>query len=383
MNSEETAAAYRELSSKYHTDAWTEPIGVTDHLEALSQVLESGGDYSTTFEYDRSAVAAYADDWSAFRDDLRDADMSELIRDRVIEEIQEKLECSTLLTQGGDEAYTEFQRQRIGLPEPELVAMAQTILDGDLSVLPFHVCASEDGEESITSAHVQSLMSQALGAYGLEEWYAVEEPNMAARASVNGSLHRVRVRQGTLFTQCAADRLLAHEIGGHVLRWANSQNQPEAWASIALGRTVATEEGMAAWREVQFNLLTEEQIRVYAARVIAVDTAQKEGLLGVARRIADFVDPQQAAEIAVRTKRGLKNPDNLGGMTKDWGYLAGLLAMADLAQNAPDNLRLLAGVKWPVDDLPLICQLHKQGAIVEPELVPDRVRLGLSSSTSQ
>lgn len=377
MRSEEAVAAYKELSARYHTDAWTEPIDVAARRQELSEVLVGGGEFPSGFEYDRGTVAAYIADWSAFLDRLPEVEMSEPIRDRVAEEVRDGLERAAILARGDDEAYSEFERRRVGLPDSELVAEARAVLDGDLTVLPFAVAPSEDEPATTTSAQVQSRMAAALEAYGLDEWHAVEEPNMAAQASVNGSFHRVRVRQGTMFTARSADRLMAHEIGGHVLRWANSQSQPEAWASIALGRTVPTEEGMAAWREVEFGLLTEEQVRVYAARVVGVDRAQREGLADVARCLSDFVGPQQAVEIAVRTKRGLADPNAPGGMAKDWGYLAGLLVMADLAGNAPESLRILAGVKWPVDDLASILALYDAGHIVEPGLVPDREKLGL------
>lgn len=164
-----------------------------------------------------------------------------------------------------------------------------------------------------------------------------------------------------------------------MLRWANSQDQPGQWVSVPLGRTVPTEEGMATWREGEFGLHSQERLRVYAARVVAVDAARREGLADVARRILPHVGPQQAAEIAIRAKRGLSNPNGPGGQAKDWGYLAGLLRVSVLAQQNPETLRLMSGVKWSLDDEPLVQDLQRSDRIRMPLLLPDATRLGLTT----
>jgi hypothetical protein len=351
-------------------------------LTALKRILEKDrpGPYPENFTYDRSDIADYVEDWSAFRDLLADADMNGAVRGRVAAEVQEKLDRARVLANQMDATYTGFEQAHVGLPDNTLVNLAWAILDGDRAGVPFPVCSAEGGvEATVTSLAMRNRMASALDAYGLDDWVAIEEPSMAAQASVNGPRRRVRVRAGTMFSPRAADRLLAHEIGGHVLRWANSQHQPEAWVSVALGRTVPTEEGMAAWREVEFGLQTAEQLRIYAARVVAVDAARSEGLVDVARRILPYVDAQHAAEIAIRAKRGLLDPNGPGGQTKDWGYLAGLLTMAELAKHDAAALRLLAGVKWPIDDLALIMDLHQQGRIHLPERTPEVEKLGLQT----
>lgn len=382
MGGEDLPAVYRELSARYRADRWVEPLDVAGQLGRLSAWLADGaaGSYLTGFDFDRSEVAAYAADWEGFLASLGDADIDDALRLRVQTEVEDKLRRAAALAADDDAGYSEFERTQVGLPQAELVQLAREILDGDLSGLPFPMPPdAPDAEPVVTSSELRDRMSAALTAYNLADWTAIEDPNMTARASVNGPRRRIRVRAGTVFTPRDADRLLAHEVGGHVLRWANSQGQPEAWASVPLGRTVATEEGLAAWREVEFGLITKQQLRVYAARVVAVDAAQREGIAAVAGLLLPHVGVQQAAEIAVRVKRGLHDPNRPGGQTKDWGYLDGLLGICRLAGESPQTLTLMAGVKWPLEDVPLVTELHARGRLVMPTRLPDATKLGLSA----
>ena len=382
MQNEEALVRYRELSAEHYVDVWTEPVDVLDHMAALQGMIAAGvpGSYPKAFAYDRSGIAPYISDWTVFRSSLVDVNMDRAVQGRVLAEIDEQLQRADILSRQNDDDYVSFENAHVGLPDSALVTIAQAILDGETESVPFPISMEGNvGGEVVTSSAMQHRIASALTAYGLQGWSVIEERNMSAQASVNGPKQRVRVRAGSTFTPRGADRIVAHEVGGHVLRWANSYGQPEAWVSVALGHTVPTEEGLAAWREVEFGLQTEEQLRVYAARVIAVDTASREGLADVARRVAPYVSVQQAAEISIRSKRGLQDPNQPGGQTKDWGYLAGLLVMARLAADDPDMLSLMGGVKWPLEDAPLIVALQRQGRVHLPQHLPSAERLGLET----
>lgn len=383
MRSEDAVAAHRALLAEHPTTPWVEPLKVQDHLGILKRMLvdEVPGSYPQNFDYDRSQIGHYLADWNAFRAELGTAEMDDAIRARVLAEIDVQCERADGLSWWRDDQYAAFEVSHIGTPERELVSVAQAILEGDLSQMPLPLSSGDESNAApqITSSDIQARMAAALTAYGLDDWSAVEEPNMAARASVNGAKRRIRVRTGVTATPHEADRLLAHEVGGHVLRWANSHHQPEAWVSIPLGQTVPTEEGMAVWREVEFGVQSERQLSVFAARVVAVDAARSEGIADVARRVLPYVGARDAAEIAMRVKRGLRDPNAPGGQTKDWGYLAGLIEMAKLAKEAPETVQLMAGVKWPMEDAPLVTELHRRGRVHLPTLLPDAAMLGLTT----
>lgn len=111
----------------------------------------------------------------------------------------------------------------------------------------------------------------------------------------------------------------------------------------------------------------ERQLRVYAARVIGVALSVDLGIIGVGRHLSEIVGPEAAAEIALRCKRGLPDPNQAGGPTKDHGYLSGFLIARSLD---PSTLRMLRSVKWPFERLPEIRHLAEQHLLIPPLLEP-------------
>jgi hypothetical protein len=114
-------------------------------------------------------------------------------------------------------------------------------------------------------------------------------------------------------------------------------------------------------------LIDERQLRIYAARVIGVALSVDSGIVDVARQLAEIVGSEAASEIALRCKRGLPDPNQAGGPTKDYSYLAGYLTARRLD---PLKLRMLRSVKWPFQRLPEIQHLAEQHLWIPPLLDP-------------
>lgn len=262
-------------------------------------------------------------------------------------------------------AFSEVEARIKGLPPVEVVEEARRI--AETPPADREVC---DGE--VPAEQMVELAERALSAYGIADWTVQVSDAMAARVSVNGALRRVRVRARETFSRHVAERLLVHEIGGHVLRWVNSRRQPEPLAQVPLGATVPTEEGLALWLEDRFGYLDDAALRTYAARVLAVEAARTHGIVEVVRSVADIVGLEAAVEIGIRVKRGLVNPNDPGGSTKDWGYLGGLLRVRAIADVDPADVSLLQGVKWSADHLALARSLAIDKRIVRPVLSAQR-----------
>lgn len=77
---------------------------------------------------------------------------------------------------------------------------------------------------------------------------------------------------------------------------------------------------------------------------------------------------ESAVDLAIRVKRGLRDPNRPGGATKDHGYLSGLLK---LRQMPADDVAALRATKWPIVMLPVIRELFDEGVLHNPELVFD------------
>lgn len=364
------AAAITALDRVFETSTWLLPTAASWHRTELKQVARSErSTYPHSFAYPAIPLADYITEIDEVRQ-VAERDLGGGLHTAVLEELGRRALWAEGVKARDHAALTRVETLSHGVPTQALVDEAQRILSDrfDLSVTPNDVSAPE----------LKSLLEAALSAYGLHDWFVEESDAMASKASVNGALKRIRVRAGASFTRRGADRLIVHELGGHVLRWANSAAQPEPLAQVPLGATVATEEGLAIWLESQFDLLDRQVIRTYAARVLAVHTAQTHGIIGVVRVLLDHMSIDDAIEIALRAKRGLVDPNAPGGATKDWNYLGGLRMIQELHEQSPEDVQLLQNVKWSSQHLPLARQLAAAGRITRTAHRPDPTRLGLS-----
>jgi len=197
------------------------------------------------------------------------------------------------------------------------------------------------------------MLRTALTLYGLDHW-RIEITDTSANVLVDGLNRVIQVRRDLRIDLDQAHQLVAHEIGRHVLSAENARRQPDPFAQFALGaHQVATEEGVATWLETHLTRsATTPRRHLFAARVLAVLWAQDDGVVDLADRLCERLPQPQAIDLAVRVKRGLRDMNAPGGMTKDYMYLAGLLEVERLLESRPAALDLLQLTKWSLTLLP-------------------------------
>lgn len=355
------AAALTELHSSMHVLRWLTPEYLPAHAESLAAVVTRGGaEYPGSFTYapvdlsqsftllDRATLAA-----SAFNGPLGAALTDELKRTH-----------ATLDAVGSrdDELLSAWACTHTGLPDTSTRHEAHRLLASPPDPQPLR---------NQTSADLADAIGTALAAYSLSGWTIKFSPAIASRASITGSRRLVQIRAGLRLSSDELTRLVVHEIGGHVLRWENAYRQTEPLLAVPLGDTTPTEEGLAALLEERFSVSNNAQLRTYATRVHAVELAQTEGIVGLARQLRSHVGLDAAVSIALRVKRGLIDPNRPGGLTKDHSYLTGLLALRKLHESA---LAVLQGTKWPLSLLELAKELSDPN---HSSLQPDERLLAL------
>jgi hypothetical protein len=336
----------------------------------LTRCLEEGHQqYPEHFDYPEFDLRGYLADLSEVRA-LIDAEAPEHFRSALADDLARMATRANSLSEG-DLAYARTAPKIDGLPDETVLERARAVLRrrGKNEV------DTNDGE--VGAEAIAERMRTALDNYGLHEWTVEIHASMAAKASVNGIRKRLRIRQGIVLSERAVDRLIVHEIGGHVLRWANANIQPERLAGLSIGPSTLTDEGLALWEETRAGLGDPSMERLYAARAIAVDAAQSQGILDVARLVLPAVGLPAAVEIAFRVKRGLRDPNTPGGLTKDWAYLGGLIKIGDLLGAGGDTLDILRVTKWSVDHLNLAKSLRDKGLLTGPRFTADADRLAL------
>jgi len=129
-----------------------------------------------------------------------------------------------------------------------------------------------------------------------------------------------------------------------------------------------TEEGLTSYFEELTGNTSDEMMRDYAGRVIAVDSVcQDLTFKKTFERLKDhsFTD-DQAWNLAVRAHRG-------GGYIKDHVYLEGLTIVKDFAAKGGDFKTLYVG-KVGIDHLPLVEKLLEEGVLQEAKYLPKFIK---------
>lgn len=267
-----------------------------------------------------------------------------------------------------DATFVGWSRAAYGLPSATTLSAAYELLGEPGPIEP---------PRDIPALELVGFVNKALSNYGLSDWTGVTDDTMVATASVRSASNRVTVRSDALFSDADVRRLLVHEVGVHVLRTVNARRQRQSLARLSAGRSAETEEGLAAWHEELFGVSSPATLRGYAARVVGVQIAETEGIVETARQLAEYVGPDQAIAVAIRVKRGLRDPNQPGSFSKDHAYLSGLLRLrAELAAN-PGDLALVMSTKWAIDELPLARALRDSGELSDRGLLADASLLGL------
>lgn len=358
----DSAEQLHTLARLFTPVAWTTPANLAGLRDALAATLVLGAPFTADFRYPSVDVATIEASAEAVRAASRTYDP--LLRDRVLTEVDDIVTTARVIASRDDAALAAHEDKPARRPTPEVIAEGRRILAWTPE-------PPADPTRAVDAAATASAIHAALRRYGIDDWAVELHPNMSARLSVTGTRRLVKVRSDLTVTDAERDRLLAHEVGGHVLRWVNAGEQPEPLAALPLGATVATEEGNAASVEEELGVSGPDQLRSYALRVLAVDAGRTRGLVDLARNLTTWLSPADAAELALRVRRGFVDPDTPGVRSKDHGYLTGLLAFRRLRANAPDDLALLRVTKWPLEWLPLMRDLRDAGRLRLPRLTPD------------
>ena len=249
-----------------------------------------------------------------------------------------------------------------GAPDDDLVGLAHGLVAA-LDERP----ASAQGEEVVGATAFAAAARADLERYRQRsDAVPVEvEIRTDVAASLMVSRGRLLVSSRAQIPAHRVRALVAHEVGTHVLTYANGCAQPLGLLHHGLAGYQDLQEGLAVLAEWLVGGLTPERFRVLAARVLGAqalaDGAPFVDLFRTVRDGAGLSD-RAAFGVALRLRRG-------GGLTKDMVYLRGL---RDLLQHLAGG-----GAYWPLfvgkialGHLPAIETLRQRGVLVEPPLRP-------------
>lgn len=311
-------------------------------------------------------------------DEVEDPGVAGLLRekrDEVAVEVQMILDRETAqFLQGSLRLY--------GAPEDDLVALAEAVLD-TLAADPLPTAGAEMVGPTVLAAEARAEMEHYRAAY---EGFG---SSVEVRKDIPASL---MVSQGQLLIGASAhvpaDRvraLLAHEVGTHVLTYANGGAQPLRQLQHGLAGYEPLQEGLAVLAEWLVGGLTHGRMRTLAARVLAARALVDGADFAEAFRLLvgrAGLSERAAFTVALRIYRG-------GGLTKDMLYLRGLRDLLAHLGGGGTYWPLFVG-KIALAHLPLLDSLRERGVLRAPPLQPhyasdpaalarlDRARRGLT-----
>lgn len=277
-------------------------------------------------------------------------------------DIQHHLDSLDAIVSRDPDKITAITISKHGIPSHDLVEAAKLALKrNEIDVEP---------EKNISAQDAAEFLRQALQAVELTEW-RVNVEDMNAGMSVRGVEQLIRVRQDDMFSEIQLKRLLVHEIGTHVFRYANGIQQKLRLLRFGLSGYMMTEEGMATYHEHKFKLRNRHVEERYALRVIAAQMSLTHGFHDVFAHLVEYTDKDIAFDITVRAKRGFNDTSAYGTHIKDKVYLEGFIKVSAHLETYPDDYPLLMSGKISLDMLPQLCQLQADGLWIKPRYLPE------------
>ncbi len=202
--------------------------------------------------------------------------------------------------------------------------------------------------------------------------YRRAHPALAAVVQIRDDIPGLLVSHGDLLvprrlsiTAARAEALLQHEVGTHVVTYANGRSQPLKVFAAGLAGHEALQEGLALVAEHLAGGLDAERLRLIAARTVAVHRlCEGASFPAVVAELTDRhgLSVRAGFGIAIRVFR-------CGGLTKDAIYLRGLLQLLDHFAAGGALEPLLVG-KVALDQVPLVEELLRRQVLRPPPLRP-------------
>jgi len=245
----------------------------------------------------------------------------------------------------GTKLFTQRSIDLYGKPDKELVKKAKKFLK---------LNKEDTSREFNTISSVKKFIDSLLK-FGYN-WKVVEK-DMCVGARFDSVSKTLFINKNRKFTENDLRRLIIHEIGTHIARAENGKKQKYRLFAIGFPNYLITEEGLAVYNEEKAGLLTNDVLKNYAGRVIAVDLSLKNSFSTVYNELLEFFDRNEAFNLCLRAKRGISNTSKPGAYTKDYLYLKGKYIIENFVKKG-GNLQSLYIGKIGVQHVDLVKKIR-------------------------
>lgn len=291
------------------------------------------------------------------------------------------LDIGRLMERAGTREAGEISLQVYGRPGDPLPGSSANNLDAARYFIATsrayeQACADDAADYCLTGQMVADAMASRIGAVITDGIVRISvDAALASKAAAGAT--RVRLREGTFFSEFDVEQLLQHEVFVHSLTALNGRAQPRL-ASLSLGapRTTATQEGLATFAELVTGAMEIQRMERIALRILAIDAALSGAdFVEVFRLFLDSGQPEiECFNSTMRIFRGVP-VDGGAAFAKDGVYLHGLLEVHTFFRWALQNQRLelcdhlLAG-RMTLSDVFALESCFASGELVGPRYRP-------------
>lgn len=177
--------------------------------------------------------------------------------------------------------------------------------------------------------------------------------DLASKVNIESSEGVIELNKNERFTSLDVERLKAHEIGVHYLRYFNATKFKIKLLETGTCDYLETEEGLAAYNEYKQGVLSNAQMFVYAGRVLATHYSLKKSFYEIYQILKKYGFADKIAfAITFRAKRNLSDTSQKGGFPKDYVYFKGFFKVKNFAKKN-DVCDLFIG-KIKIDDIKVL-----------------------------
>ncbi|MCD6434500.1 MAG: DUF1704 domain-containing protein, partial [Candidatus Diapherotrites archaeon] len=252
----------------------------------------------------------------------------------------------------GTDMLTEYSLRFYGKPKPKEKKFALKWIKLDY----------EEMEKTIAAEKAAEYLLGILRKFKLYDWKVTLDNNLSSDALIVTKTKEIILREKAVFSKEQVERLSIHEIQSHAFRHLNGLRQElKIFAAGISEEAEKTDEGLAVANEELFGLLSNNQKKIYAARLLAADYALEHSFYETFKYLTRYLKPETAYKITQRVKRGLIDTSKKGAFTKDIIYLRGFLEVKKFLEHGGKLEDLYIG-KVSIEELkiaPKMCKLKK------------------------
>lgn len=249
-----------------------------------------------------------------------------------------------------------------GLPSQALIEEAHRVL-----AIPIAEMTNPTANAELAAERVTTALAEA----GLQEWKVEISETMNARMMVRAVEKKVFIRSDAHFSEDSIRRLLVHEIGTHVFRRINGEQQPLQLLRLGLLGYLDTEEGLATYHEKLFGTQDVATLHTYALRVLAAHLSLSHSFFEVFLQLAEYSkDLDSLFDIVTRAKRGFEDTAAVGGHLKDQVYLRGFINISGHLDSHPEDHNILMCGKVSLDMVNQLRELERSNLLAPVQYMP-------------